>query len=107
MRMKGELVHDRALAPAGAVRQPELADAPTRRSGAVYGRQRGVVPPRRQRDADHGDRVVDRLERVVRLRQHALVGAAGQTSAAAGELGLPEPGLVRLVAYANLLDRGI
>jgi hypothetical protein len=68
---------------------------------------RVVVPAWREADADHVDRRVDRLERIVGPREQRLVGGAGGAAPGRVELRLPEARLVRLVADDVVLDERI
>ena len=63
--------------------------------------------PRGERDAEDGDRRIDRLQRVVGPAQDPRVRGACETRAAGAELRLPEARLVRLVADADVLHLAV
>ena len=92
-----EAVHDRLRPVAGAVEAAEVRDEG---GGGVRLAARGrvVAAVRRDRAADHVDRRVDRLQRVVALRQQPLVVARGDVDPLRAELRPPEAVEVRLVA---------
>ena len=74
---------------------------------AFVAASRVVVPARRERDAEHGDRRIDCLQRVVGLPEDPRVRGACETGAPGAELRLPEARLVRLVADSNVLHLAV
>ena len=103
VRMERELVHDRPRPAARPVGGAEVVDEAHRRRGHVAARVRVVVAARGESEPDDVDRRVDGLERVVRQREHLLVGRPGEPAPARRELRPPEARLVRLVADDELL----
>ena len=101
--MEGELVHDRLRPAARPVGETEVVNEADRRGGDVARGLRAVVAAGREAEPDHVDGRVDSLERVVREREHLLVGGSRDTATARGELRAPEARLVRLVADDELL----
>ncbi len=100
-----ERVHDRRRPARGAVGGAEVGDERGRRVRLAC-RVGPVAAARRDRPADHLDAGVGRLERVVRLREQALVGGRRGVAAVGGELRQPVAVEVRLVADDHVPDRG-
>ena len=98
VRVEAEAVHQRPRPAALAVPRAERAQEAHRRRRDVVLRLRMVVAARRQADADHRDRRIDALQRVVRRGEVRPEGARRHVLAGRVELRPPERGLVRLVA---------
>ena len=104
--MEAEAVHQRPLPASCPVPGPERRQEPDGRGRHIAPGRGTVVPTGREPDPDHGERLVDVLERVVPGSEERPERPAGELLAPC-ELRTPEGRLIGLVAHDELPHLGV